>query len=407
MTSAADLDLAHLAMEEPGFAENPWPHFAAARQRHPWLAKSSFGYVVHDYGAIKDLLSMDDKLGTGVDSILEVLGAKGTPWGRFEEESIMSRTGAEHKRLRDLLAPMFTPRNANRHRPLMREVVVRLLDEWAPKGAFDFEEFASNFPITVMCRLIGASPAAIPSLRSSLEALGLAFSMDPKHVPGFQTGLAVVDDFVQQLTAERRQRGPAGEEPDLLDLLLEANGEGGLTDRELYDLLIFLFIAGYDTSKNVLTLIMLVMLDRPEDYRRCAEDLEFCGKVVEETLRYHNPATIPRLTTEEIVYRDVAFPTGTMLFFPVSVAGRDPGAVPEADRFLPERTQDNRHMAFGRGMHMCLGQYIARAQIQEGLHLMAQRITKPRLAGDIGWRPFPGVWGIRGLPIEFEPAPWP
>ena len=61
-------------------------------------------------------------------------------------------------------------------------------------------------------------------------------------------------------------------------------------------------------------------------------------------------------------------------------------------------------MAFGRGMHMCLGQHLARAQIQEGIHLIAQRITNPRLVGEVTWRPFPGVWGIRTLPIAFEPG---
>jgi cytochrome P450 len=126
--------------------------------------------------------------------------------------------------------------------------------------------------------------------------------------------------------------------------------------------------------------------------------------VVEEALRFESPATIPRLTNKELVYRDVMFPKDTMLFFPVGMAARDSSAVPDADEFRPERSQDNRHMAFGRGIHICLGQFIARAQIEEGLHLIAQRITHPKLAGKIGFRPFPGVWGLRGLPIEFEPA---
>jgi cytochrome P450 len=82
-----------------------------------------------------------------------------------------------------------------------------------------------------------------------------------------------------------------------------------------------------------------------------------------------------------------------------------PAAAADPDRFDPDRAQVNRHLAFGRGMHICLGQYIARAQIEEGFHLIAQRLRNPRLAGDYGFRPFPGVWGLRGLPIAFEPAP--
>ena len=170
-------------------------------------------------------------------------------------------------------------------------------------------------------------------------------------------------------------------------------------------LLIFLFGAGYDTSKNVLTLIMHILLERPADYQRCAEDMEFCRKIIEESLRYRNPASATRVVNEDIDFRGVRFPAETLIMFPWSMSGRDKTAVEDPDVFNPERGAGSRHhMAFGMGAHICLGQFIARAQIEEGLHLIVQRIKKPRLAGEVAWRPFPGVWGIRGLPIEFEPA---
>jgi cytochrome P450 len=407
MQSAAELDLPHLAMEDPAFADDPFSRFAAARERHPWLAKAAFGYVVTDYEAIKDLLSMDDRFRTAHEGVVALMQAEGSAWGRFQREQILALSGDAHKRIRDVLAPMFTPRAANEHRQLMRQVVSDLLDEWAPKGAFDFEEFSSYFPVTVMCSLIGASPSELPRLRSSLEALGLSFNLIPDFLPKLEEGMETLDAFVRQLVADRRAGQRLNDQRDLLDALVEANDAGDLSDDELYNLLVFLFVAGYDTSKNVLTLIMHVLLDRPDDYVRCGQDRAFCAKVLEETLRYHNPATVPRLANEDLVYRDVAFPKDTMLFFPVSVAGRDPKAIPDPETFQPERVHDNRHMAFGRGMHICLGQFIARAQIEEGLHLIAQRITAPKLAGPVGHRPFPGVWGIRGLPIAFTPAPRP
>ena len=95
-----------------------------------------------------------------------------------------------------------------------------------------------------------------------------------------------------------------------------------------------------------------------------------------------------------------------MLFLPVGMATRDPSAVLNPDDFDPERSQDNRHLAFGRGMHMCLGQFIARAQIEEGLHLIAQRITDPKLDGPARASAVHGRLGsASGLPIEFAPAP--
>src|SRR5262249_49895325 len=162
-----------------------------------------------------------------------------------------------------------------------------------------------------------------------------------------------------------------------------------------------LFAAGYDTSKNMLTLIMYLMLERPDQWKRCAADLAFCRGVTEEALRYHSVSNVPRTVIKDIVYRDVLLPTGTQLFLPLTFSGRDPEAFADPDTFNPERVSANRHLAFGRGMHICLGQFLARAQIEEGIHLMAQRLVNPRLAGELSWRPFLGVWGLRTLPIVF------
>jgi cytochrome P450 len=405
MIPISDLKLPHLAMDEPGFGADPAVHFAQAREQHPWLATCAFGYVVHDYTAIRDLMWMDDKMHIAQQRLIDLMGARNTPWGRFQEENIFALSGAAHKRVRDIVAPAFTPRQANLNRGLMRKVISELLDRWAPKGAFDFEEFASQFPIAVMCSLVGAPLSAIPRLKSSMEAIGLSHSLDRSLLPSMQDAIQVLDDFCRQIIDERRQGVRPGEDPDLLDTLLQVNDEGGLSDRELFDLLITVLVGGYDTSKNLLTMIMYILLDRPDDYARCADDLDFCRKVIEETLRYRSNSTAMRETTQDIVYRDVYIPTGTMLFYALPIALRDPRVVPDPDTFDPERNQDNKHMAFGRGIHLCLGQYIARAQIEEGLHLIAQRITKPKSKGPQGWRPFFGASGISGLPIEFEPAP--
>ena len=167
MTSLAELDLPYLPMEKAEFAANPFPYFAAARQQHPWLAKCSLGYVIHEYAAIRDLVMRNDEFRGSYDGIVELMGAKGTPWGRFTEAQMLAHDGDYHRKLRAVLAPKFLPKQANLNRQTMREVIAKLLDEWAPKGAFDFEEFASYFPITVMCKMIGASPDVVPAIRKS------------------------------------------------------------------------------------------------------------------------------------------------------------------------------------------------------------------------------------------------
>jgi cytochrome P450 len=403
--SVSELDLPHLPLEDPQLAADPARYFAAARRQHPWLATWKFGPIVTQYHAVRDLIRLEpQKMRMPYDQLVQIMGAANTPWGRFQEGHILSRSGTAHRRLRDILAPAFTPRVANLHRPLMRDVIIKLLDAWAPQGAFDFEEFASYFPITVTCKLLGAAPDSIPSIRSSLDAMGLSVSLEQKYMKAIQAATLVLDEFVHALLAQRQQGKRPSEARDLLDILLAAQAESKMTQRELADLLIFLFAAGFDTSKNVLTLTMYELLKRPEMYARCAEDLAYCRKVIDETMRYHSVTTTNRLLVEDVVYRDVLLPKNTSLWFPWAIAARDPSAIDSADEFQPDRPQVNPHLGFGLGAHMCLGQFIARAQLEEGLHLIAQRITRPRSPGPAGWRPFPGVWGIRGLPIEFVPG---
>jgi cytochrome P450 len=391
-------------MDEDAFAVDPLPHFVTARAKHPWLARWAHGYVITDYKAMRDLFVMEDKMGQPYNDIVAHMGAEDTPWGNFQKRHMLNMSGATHKRVRDILAPAFTPRQANRHRGLMQEVISKQLDEWAPKGSFDFEEFASYFPVTVMCRLIGADPVVIPRLRSAMEAIGRSTSMDKRWLPAMQEGTVTLDTFSNELIARRRKENRAGIDPDLLDLLLKAQAESDLSDRELVDILIFLFVAGYDTSKNMLTLAMWMLMDRPDIYKKCAQDPTYARKAIEETFRYHSIISAQRSLYEDIVYRDVLLEKGAFVWFTLSVATHDPRYADNPDVFDPEREQRNIPIGFGLGAHMCLGQHIARAQITEGLHLIAQRLRNPRTTGPQSWRGFPGTWGIQGLPIEFDLA---
>jgi cytochrome P450 len=401
---AAELELPYLAMDQKWFAEDPFPHFAEARAAHPWLGTSPYGYVILDYFAMRELMRMEENFRMPHGHIVEMMGATGTPWGDFINATIQAADDVTHKRIRDVLAPAFTPRAANGQRTLMVKVIDRLLDEWAPRRAFDFEEFASHFPITVFCEMVGASPEVVPGIRGAMEAIGAAFGMDRSLLPRLQDAVVQMQAFVEELVADRRAGRRLHPEPDLLDSLIAAVDGGRMSDGELFNMLIFLFVAGYDTSKNVLTLIMYEMVDRPEIYARCAEDRDYCRKVVEETLRFHNPVASSRVVEHDFTYRDVHFEKDATLFLPWSVATRDPRVVEEPEAFDPERPQANAHLTFGLGPRICLGRYIALAQIEEGLHLIARRILRPRRTGPVGWRPFPGTWGLKGLPIAFETA---
>jgi cytochrome P450 len=401
MSSIHELELSHLPIEEPAFAADPMPYFEAARHKHPWLASCSVGYLVTEFKAMDEILRQDTKLRMSSAEIVELMGAQGTGWGRFTEEMMLSKSGADHARLRNSVASAFGPTSVNRLRPVMQSVVCELLDEWAPKGAFDFAEFAAHFPIRVMFGLMGAAANLLPGIRSALEVQGSSYSLEPWRMPVIEESYQVLWNFVDRQIAVR---GPNAGKGDLLDALIAANTSGALNDEELRIMLLFLFAAGYDTSKNLLTLIMHSMIGSPDVWARCAQDRAYCGNVVKEQLRYSSPSNIYRLVTEEFEYRGVRVPKGTMIVLPLTISGRDPEAFQDPTQFNPDRKAKEHHLAFGRGMHLCLGMFLAQAQAQEGIHLMAQRIRNPRLAGDVTWRPFPGVWGIKSLPIVFDSA---
>ncbi|MFV8816980.1 cytochrome P450 [Haliea sp. E17] len=403
MTSITEMDLPLLPVERPEFQSDPMPFVEQARQQHPWLARFSQGYIVHGYQAVKDLAFMDDKLEMGLGHVVDFYQVQGTPWARFMLEMLQSHTGAEHARLRASVAQAFTPRRANQVRPVMRRVISELLDDWAPRGSFDFAEFASYFPIAVLLGVLGASTEGIPRIRNAIETHMASLTMDSACYPGFVDAYALLTDYVDELIAAREQAG-AGDVNALLDALIATRNAGKLSDVELRDMVLVLLIAGYDTSKNMLTFTLYRLLERPGDWQRCAEDPEFCARVIEEMLRHSSIATVFRNVTQDFDYEGHTFPRGAMVAFAMPLANRDPQAFPDPLAFDPERRFENRHLAFGRGEHICLGQFLARAQLEEGLHLIAQRLLNPQRNGEISWRPFLGAWGLRSLPIQFDQA---
>lgn len=400
----SDLDLPELPIETAEFSANPMRFLEPARAKHPWLAKFSKGYVVHGLEAARELLYMDDRMGPHFSGLVEYYDAEGTDWARFMRDQVATNSGPRHERLRRSVATAFTPRHANRTRPLMRQVIGELLDEWAPRGAFDFADFASYFPITVMCGLLGVDSGPVRAIRDALDLQMACMTMDRSIFPNILKAYDLLRTFAAELIAEREASGPRQDDL-LLDALIEAKNTGQLDADELRDLLITLLLAGFDTSKNELTLTMYALLGHPEMLERCARESDYCRNVIQESLRHTSVVSPSRTLFEDVEHQGVRFPKGTYICFAVALTGRDPSAFSDPMNFLPERQQQPRHLAFGRGTHICLGQYLATAQMEEGLHLIAQRIRKPRLAGEVTWRPFrAGAWGIRSLPIEFEPA---
>lgn len=403
MQLVSEIELPTIPVEDPAFPADPMPHVEAARARHPWLAKFHAGYLIHGHAATRDLLGQDDRMRPFFDGVVEIFGAQGTEWGAFMTEILPTQSGANHARLRAVVAEAFTPRRAHAARGLMRQVISDLLDEWEPRGAFDFAEFASYFPIRVMCALVGVSAAAVASLHEALETQVSVMSLDKRLLPRLIAGHEVMWTFADRVIRDREAELSGRDDGTMLAALIGVKDAGKITDRELRHLLMVLLLGGFDTTKNMLTLSVWQVLQHPDIWRRCAEDQAWCGKVVEEMLRHSTILTPYRVITQDVEYDGVRIPAGTMVCFVLPLAGRDPSAFPDPMTFDPERSYTNRHFAFGKGAHVCIGQHLARVQLEEGLHLVASRLANLRVAGPVERRPFLGAGGLRSLPVAFDP----
>ena len=208
MQMPSKIPLPLLPVDTVEFSSDPDSYLEAARHEHPWLGRFSQGYVIYGYDAVADLLRDDENLRPGLGPVVEFYGMEGTMWGRFMKEMVKTETGATHARLRSSVAHAFTPRSANQVRSLQQKVITELLDEWAPKGELNFAYFASFYPVTVMCGLLGVSAEPVPRLRKAIEhhISSLTMNLETKQhfVPAWDELWEFADTVVKEREAQRR-----------------------------------------------------------------------------------------------------------------------------------------------------------------------------------------------------------
>jgi cytochrome P450 len=165
-------------------------------------------------------------------------------------------------------------------------------------------------------------------------------------------------------------------------------------------------MAGTDTTRNQLACCVALFTQHPDQWALLAEQPELAPRAVEETMRFLGTVRgTARFASEDIEYRDVLFPAGTLIMTSLAAANFD-GEVWEAPaRFDITRRSPSTHMTFGSGIHFCLGSSLARAELQEALPLLAQRMPGLELDGEIEWKPpTVGIWGPSRLPLKFRPS---
>jgi len=400
-TLVHDLDLRTLPFDESADA-----HRSAVREGRAngeWLFRSPLGFSVANYEDATAVLR-DKRWHSASGRIPELMGITRTDFLERQRGSILSAEGDEHTRLRRLVAPAFSPRAADRLRPFMREVINSLVDPVAKSGRAEFvADITEPYPIPIICELLGAPKSDWQLFSRVASDILEIFSADIADkldlVMNAQTEL---DAYTRELIAQRRAK-PAD---DLLTDLIAAEEAGDKLDNdELVMMVNAVIVGGTDTTRNQLGCSVNLFAQHPEQWAMLAERPELAARAVEESMRYFGAVRgTARFASCDIEYRDVVFPAGTFIGIGLAEANHQESVFPDPDTFditAPAAAQPQ--MTFGSGIHYCLGAALARAELQEALPLLAQRMPNLRIDGAITWKPDGvGIFGPAQMPITFD-----
>jgi cytochrome P450 len=301
----------------------------------------------------------------------------------------------DHTRLRRLVQKAFTPRRAAL-RPRAEEIAAGLLNEMAaaPGDVTDLlGAYARPLPIAVLCELLD-----IPEADRGWIAVTVAAYDDRGQQDRLERELAAY--FAELIAARRSEPGD-----DLVSALAcDSGAADGLTDNELLSTIFLLVMAGFDTTVNLIASGTLALLTHPGEKTRLQRDPSQLPAAVEELLRFTNPVrhANDRFTTEDVPVGDVVIPAGEWVLPAISSANRDPAQYPDPDRLDLSRDTSG-HVAFGHGIHHCLGAPLARMEAEVALGALLARFPRISLAlppSELRWRPVILMNGLESLPVR-------
>jgi cytochrome P450 len=387
----------------PEFHADPYPAYRRLRERAPVYRMPLGFYVLTRYDDVV-LALRDPRFGrAGFEPLLA--SVYGEPGQDALPSSMLFRDPPDHTRLRALVSRAFTPRVVEAMRPRIQAIVDGLLDRAAKGGGMEvIADLAYPLPVRVICEMLGVPLDDQDRIKQ--WSSDVARALDTIGLPGDDAvmrrgreGRAALGRYFHALLPERR----AHPRDDLLSLLIAAEEQGDrLTEGELLATCVLLFIAGHETTVNLIGNGLLALLRHPAEADRLRADPGLLPAGIEELLRYDSPVQrTARISNADVEIGGQAMPAGTMVIAALGAANRDPAHFADPDRLDVGRA-DNRHVAFGFGIHYCLGAPLARVEGQIAIGSLLKRFPRLTLATDRPeWRESSTLRGLRALPVTF------
>jgi cytochrome P450 len=369
------------------------------RSRH-WLARDEMAVFVLDREAVSFFLRSKATTFPGM-MVAELFGVTEGPLYEEIRHNILHVNGDDHRRLRNLVNPAFTPRAADRWRPAMRGFLEQLWGEVGEGGSCEFvEAIAKPYPSLMIATVMGAPLEAAPRLHDWSTWIQRQFSADlVTERARIERACEEFYEFAGELLEARR--ADAGE--DLISQLIAArDGEDRLSDVELVNLVLNVLVGGVDTTQSQLAQGIRLFAEHPGQWQLLRDDPALAPAAVEEVLRYEpiTPFTA-RVTLEDVEHRGVVFPKGTIVMVSAFDANRDPQIYDEPDVFDITAQRRGHPYTFGAGIHYCLGSNLAKAELQEALVFLAERMPGLALDGEPAYDSINGIYGLLELPIRW------
>jgi cytochrome P450 len=393
--------------EDPSFVADPFPFYKALQEQgpvHPVAMPNGLqAWLVTNYDDVLAAFS-DPRLSSSLSDardpgLLEQLPQRGAM-----QRSMLRANPPDHTRLRRLVSKVFTARRVAELRPRIQDITDRLLDAVIPAGRADLiEDFALPLPVTVISELLGVPADDRDGFREWTNTM-LAQRTGPPDPARMNQAWDQMRSYLEELLAAKR----AQPGDDLLSALTAARDEEhSLDEEELVAMAFLLLVAGYITTVNLIGSGVADLLAHPDQLKLLRDDPDLLPGAIEEFLRYDGPVNpgIARFTTEDVEIGGVTIPRGATVLVATAIADRDPAQFPSPHRLDVTRA-DNAHLAFGHGIHFCLGAPLARLEGQIAIGTVLRRLSDLALAvpfGELQWQ-VASLRGPKHLPVTFTPS---
>jgi cytochrome P450 len=414
MTQAPYIDLS-----SPSIKADPYKEFERIRTEDPvhlvTLPGQRQGWLITGYEDAERALR-DQRFVKDVSKALSPAEiASQFPWLKDQDQGedhnqanrifghgLLNSDPPDHTRLRALVNVAFTPRMIERWNKRIVNIANTLLDAVQAQGQMDLvNDFAYPLPMTVITEILGVPKEDQAKFRQWSNTL-IEASGDPKDIQQRTEQIREFRDYLYYLINEKRKQ-PAD---DLLTRLIETEEVGDkLTEEELISMVSLLLIAGHETTVNLISNGTLALLQHPDQKEKLQHDPSLIKSAIEEFLRYHGPlmTATQRWAREDFEFGGQQIHQGDYVVVVLASANHDPQKFDHAE-MLDITRKDNAHLAFGKGIHYCLGAPLARLEGQIAIQTLLKRLPDLHLAvpeQELVWRPGALIMGLRALPVAF------